>query len=116
MKTYTIDVSDLDLQLLSWKYVDPNQHIDDVVTHRVKIAIKELAEIEIQRRLADPNWAEPIPADYEEILAGMIIKSARESQIESAEYSVEMVKNPDYATDHPCPSSIYPISSGAAQP
>jgi hypothetical protein len=115
-KTYTIDVSDLDLAVLSWKYVNPNQHIDDVVTNRVNIAIKELAEQEIQRRFNDPNWSEPIPADYEEILKGMVIKSARQIQAESSEYAQEMVRNPDMANDNPVPSSFYPLSSGAAAP
>lgn len=115
-KTYTVDVSDLELQILAWKYVDPNQHIDDIVTNRVKIAIKELAEFEIQRRFNDPNWNDPIPADYEEVLAGMVIKSAREMQEESAEFTQQMVINPDIANETPAPSGFYPLPSGAAQP
>jgi hypothetical protein len=115
-KTYTVDVSDLDLAVLAWKYVDPNQHIDDIVTNRVKIAIKELAESEIQRRFNDPNWTEPIPADYEEILCGMVIKSCSQIQEESSAYAQELVRNPDMANDNPVPSSFYPISSGAATP
>lgn len=105
-KTYRVTISDNDWRLLAWKFVDPNQHIDDIVTGRVNVAIKELAEQEIKRRLADPNWDSPIPADYKQVLDGMIIKSANQMMQETAEYQAEMVKNPDYATTVPAPQAI----------
>lgn len=111
-KTYSVDLSDLEWKLLAWKHVSPGQHIDDVVTGRVKIAIKELAEQEIARRHADPNWTDPIPADYEAVLNTMIIKSAKDMIKEQEEFMKIMVANPDYATTNPSPQGFYPIPTG----
>ena len=113
-KTYRVDISDLDWKILAWKYVNPNQHIDDIVTNRARIGIKELAEAEITRRQNDPNWNEPIPADYEEILKGMVIKSARQLQEESEAYAKAFVQDPNIANQRPVPSGAYPIGSGPA--
>lgn len=107
-KTYSVEISDVDWKVLAWKHVDVNQHIDDLVTNRAKIGIKELAEAEIARRHEDPNWTDPIPASYEEILEGMVIKTAAEMMAESTEYIMRMVPNPDIANEEPAPSGFYP--------
>lgn len=107
-KTYRVNISDTDWKILEWKFVDPNKHIDDLVTGRVNVAIKELAEAEIKRRLIDPNWDSPIPADYRQVLEGMVIKSANQMMQETAAYQEELIKNPDIANSAASPSSFFP--------
>ena len=107
-KTYNVEVSDLDWKVLAWKHVNVGQHIDDIVTSRARIGIKDLAEAEIARRQADPAWTDPIPANYEEILEEMEIKSAAQMMAEGNAYMQAMVANPDFASDNPTPSGFAP--------
>jgi hypothetical protein len=94
-KTYKVDISDIDWACLAWKHVDPNQHIDDLVTNRAEIGIKELAESQIRHWQQDPNYTDPIPADYSVILANMEIKTAKQIQEESHSKMQAMMANPD---------------------
>jgi hypothetical protein len=105
-KTYQVEISASDWTILEWKHVDANQYIRDLVMSRVNVGIKELAEYEIQRRLLDPTWTGPIPADYRELLNGMEIKSARQMMLETAELQKEMMANPDVAYTKPAPSNM----------
>lgn len=97
MGRYVVDVSDLDLKCLEWKYVDPHQHIDDIVTNRCHIALKEIAEAEIKRMLNDPNHTGPIPADHMEIVSKLELKTAKQLQEEAHEKMMAMIKDPDSA-------------------
>lgn len=105
---YTVDISDLDWKVLAWKHVNPHQHIDDLVTNRAKIALEDIAKQEIDRRLNDPNWTSPIPADYEVLLQGVTIKTAKQMHDESDAYMQAMVADPDFANNNPIAPSIIP--------
>lgn len=105
-KRFTVDVTDLEWKALSWKHVDPHQFIDDFVTNRINIAMDEIATQEIKRRLADPNWTEPIPADKKEIFDTLILKSALQLQKEATERMVAMVADPDVGGAMPVPTNV----------
>ena len=111
MATFTVEVTELEYRILDHVFGDPGVHMDNVVTQRARNAIKELAEYEIKRRHEDPSWTKPIPADYETVLGEMVIKSQLEMFTENSEYTIELVKNPDYALTHTAPSSFYPKES-----
>lgn len=108
MPKFTVEVTDLEYRILDHVYGDPGVHIDNVVTRRARNGIKELAEYEIRRRHEDPSWTDPIPADYETILAEMEIKSQKEMFAANEEYTRNLVSNPDYGLTHKAPSSFYP--------
>lgn len=103
-KTIVVEVSDLDLRVLQWKHVNPHQHIDDMVTNRINIAIKEKAEEQIRNWLADPEFKDPIPADHRTIVEGMELKSAKQIMEEETERVKALVANPDSAM--PAPGSF----------
>ena len=105
-KRFTVDVTELEWKALAWKYVDPHQHIDDFVTNRIKIAMEEIATNEIKRRLADPYWTEPIPADKEKIFDTLILKSAFQHQQEDTVRMLAMVENADIGGAMPVPEHI----------
>lgn len=94
-KRFTVEVTDNEWKALAWKYVDPHQHIDDFVTNRIKVAMDEIATLEIKRRLSDPTWTEPIPADKNSIFDSLILKSALQVQIEDTARMKIFVANPD---------------------
>lgn len=100
-KTIVVNVSDLDLSILSWKYVNPHQHIDDMVTNRINIAIKEKAEEQIRAWLADPNFKDPIPADHRTIVEALNLKTAKQLMEEETVKVLAMVANPDSVTPAP---------------
>lgn len=102
-KRYFVEVTDMEWKALSWKYVDPHQHIDDLVTERIKSAMKEIADNEIKRRLSDPNWTEPIPADRTMIFNSLILKSAKQLRDEDTARMIIMVQNPDVGGTIPVP-------------
>jgi|688.fasta_scaffold2352370_1 hypothetical protein len=108
MPTFTVEVTDLEYRILDHVYGDPGAHIDRIVTTRAKNAIKELAEYEIKRRHEDPSWTKPIPADYETILSEMVIRSQKEMMEANSEYTINLVKDPDYGLTHQPPSAFYP--------
>ncbi len=103
-KRFTVEVTDLEWKALTWKYVDPHQHIDDWVTERVRTAMDEIATREIKRRLADPTWTEPIPADKMAVFDNLILKSAMQLQIEDTARIVALVADPDAGAAMPVPS------------
>lgn len=105
-KRFTVDVTDLEWKLLAWKHVDPHQFIDDFVTNRIKIAMDEIATNEIKRRLADPTWTEPIPADKNQVFETLEIKSALQLQKEATIRIVAMMEDPDVGGAMPVPQNI----------
>jgi hypothetical protein len=103
-KRFTIDITDLQWKALAWKHVDPHQFIDDFLTNRINIAMDEIATQEIKRRLEDPTWTEPIPANKLEIFDTLILKSALEQQRESTVRMLAMIEDPDVGGAMPVPS------------
>lgn len=94
-KRYRVDVNEAEFAALTWKFLDPHQAIDDFVTARVQQKMDEIAATEIQRRLNDPAWTRPIPADKLEVFNDLILKSARQLRDEDTIRMVKMVANPD---------------------
>jgi len=109
-KRFTIDITDTQWKALAWKHVDPHQFIDDFVTSRITVAMDEIANNEIKRRLADPNWTEPIPADKTQIFDTLILKSALQMQQETTARMLAMVADADIggAMPVPSPTSVKP--------
>lgn len=109
-KRFIIDVTDLQWKALSWKHVDPHQFIDDFVTERITKAMDEIATNEIKRRLADPTWTLPIPADKLQVFDTLILKSALQQQQEDTVRMLAMMENADIggAMPVPSPTSVKP--------
>jgi hypothetical protein len=105
-KRYTIDITDTQWKALAWKFVDPHQFIDDFVTDRITSAMNEIADREIKRRLADPAWTQPIPADKTQIFDTLILKSALEHQKEDTIRMLAMVADADIGGAMPVPENI----------
>ena len=105
-KRYTVDITDVQWKALTWKYVDPHQFIDDFVTARIHTAMDEIATAEIKRRLADPTWTEPIPADKTQIFDTLILKSALQQQKDSTAKMLAMIEDADIGGAMPSPSPI----------
>ena len=105
-KRYTVDITDVQWKALAWKHVDPHQFIDDFVTNRIQIAMDEIATEEIKRRLTDPTWTEPIPADKTQIFDTLILKSALQQQKDSTAKMLAMIEDADIGGAMPSPSPI----------
>jgi hypothetical protein len=105
-KRYTIDITDLQWKALAWKHVDPHQFIDDFVTNRITAAMDEIAKEEIKRRLTDPTWTEPIPADKTQIFDTLVLKSALQQQQDDTVRMLAMIEDPDIGGAMPVPSPI----------
>jgi hypothetical protein len=103
-KRYRIDITDLQWKALAWKHVDPHQFIDDFVTARITTAMDEIATQEIKRRLADPTWTEPIPADKIRVFDTLVLKSALQQQQEDTVRMLAMMEDPDVGAAIPVPS------------
>lgn len=110
VKRYRIDVTEAEFAALNWKFADPHQAIDDFVTARVQTQMDEIATQEIKRRLADPNWTKPIPADKMEVFNDLILKSAKQLREEDTIRMVKMVANPDDPEATIYPQYIIPKS------
>lgn len=105
-KRFTVEVTDLEWKALAWKYVNPHQHVDDWVTTRVHSAMDEISTAEIKRRLADPTWTEPIPADKDQIFDSLILKSALQLQKEDTERMLKFVADPDSVEGQQIPTNV----------
>jgi hypothetical protein len=105
-KRFTVDITDLQWKALAWKHVDPHQFIDDFVTDRILVAMDEIATNEIKRRLADPTWSEPIPADKLQVFDTLIVKSALQQQKDDTVRMLAMMEDPDIGGAMPVPSNI----------
>jgi hypothetical protein len=105
-KTFSVEVTEAEYKALAWKYVDPNQHIDDFLTERIHISMDDIATQEIKRRLADPNWTDPIPANKLAVFDTLILKPALQLQQEDTVRILAMVEDPDVGAAIPVPANI----------
>lgn len=83
MATYTIILSDAEDKALKYVAFSAQEWIDNAVHERCRIAIDEIVNAEVQRKLAA---GESITGSKEDIVMAAPIKSAAERQ---AEYEAE---------------------------
>lgn len=105
-RTFRVDVTDAQYKALAWKYANPHQSIDDFITNRIQEAMVDIATREIKRRLEDPNWTEPIPADKMRVFDTLILKSALQLTKESTVRMVAMVQDADVGAAMPVPTNV----------
>jgi hypothetical protein len=105
-KRFTVEVTEMEWKALAWKHVNPHQFIDDFITNRINIAKEEIATNEIKRRLTDPLWTEPIPANKDEIFDTLILKSCLQLQQEDTVRMLAMIADPDVGGALPSPTNI----------
>jgi len=78
-KTYTITLTDVQDKALNFVALSTQEWIENAVFHRADIAIEEIVNAEIQRKLAA---GETISGTKEDIVNAASIKSASERQAE----------------------------------
>lgn len=83
MATYTITLSDAEDKALKSVAFSAQEWIDNAVHERCRLAIDEIVNAEVQRKLAA---SEPITGSKDDIVMAANIKSAAERQ---AEYEAE---------------------------
>ena len=105
-RTFKVDITDAQYKALAWKYANPHQSIDDFITNRIQEAMVDIATTEIKRRLDDPNWTDPIPADKMRIFDTLILKSALQLTKESTARMVAMVQDADVGAAMPVPTNV----------
>lgn len=105
-RTFRVDVTDAQYKALAWRYANPHQSIDDFITNRIQESMIEIATREIKRRLDDPTWTEPIPADKMKIFDTLILKSALQLQKESTERMKAMVVDADAGAAIAVPTNV----------
>jgi hypothetical protein len=79
MATYTITLSDAEDKALHVVAISAQEWIDNAVHERCRIAIDEIVNAEVQRKLA---IGEPITGSKDDIVMASPIKSAVERQSE----------------------------------
>jgi hypothetical protein len=79
MKTYTITLTDAEDKALGFVAFSQQDWIDNAVHERCRIAIDEIVNAEVQRKLANN---ETISGSKEDIVNAANIKSAAERQAE----------------------------------
>jgi hypothetical protein len=77
MATYTITLSDAEDKALKSVAVSAQEWIDNAVHERCRIAIEEIVNAEVQRKLAA---SEPITGSKEDIVMAANIESAADRQ------------------------------------
>jgi hypothetical protein len=105
-RTFRVDVTDAQYKALAWKYANPHQSMDDFITARIQEAMTEIATLEIKRRLNDPNWTDPIPADKMKIFDTLVLKSSLQLQKESTARMIAMVADADVGAAIPVPTNV----------
>ncbi len=78
MKQYTITLSDAEDKALSVVAMSQQDWIDNAVHERCRIAIEEIVQQEVQRKLAA---GEPITGTKEDIVLAANIETAAERQV-----------------------------------
>ncbi len=78
MATYTITLSDAENKALHFVAVSAQDWIDNAVHERCRIAIDEIVNAEVQRKLAA---GEPITGSKDDIVMAADIESAAERQV-----------------------------------
>lgn len=76
-KTYTITLSDAEDKALAYVAVSQQDWIDTAVKHRCYVAIEEIVNSEVQRKL---EAGEPITGSKDDIVLAANIESAAERQ------------------------------------
>lgn len=94
-RTIVIEVSDADWKALHWKYVNPSEWLNAFVDDRIEGTVRDKAEEEIRRRLADPNWTAPIPADHMDVILELELPSVKEMMEINSEKMKQLVEDPD---------------------
>jgi len=79
MTTYTITLSDAEDKALKSVAISAQDWIDNAVHERCRLAIEEIVNAEVQRKLAA---SEPITGSKEDIVLAASIKSLAEKQAE----------------------------------
>lgn len=82
MVTYTITLTDAEDKALGYVAFSQQEWIDNAIHERCRIAIDEIVNAEVQRKLAA---GETISGSKEDIVNAANIKSAAERQAEEAE-------------------------------
>lgn len=83
---YTITLSPAEQKALIHVALDPQDWIDNAVHERCRVAIEEIVNAEVQRKLAA---GEPITGTKDDIVLAADIKSAAERQAEAARLASE---------------------------
>jgi hypothetical protein len=78
-KTYTVTLSEAEDKALGWCAVSQQEWIDNAIHHRCLIAIEDIVQAEIQRKLAA---SETISGTKEEIVLAAPIKSLAQREAE----------------------------------
>ena len=86
MKTYTITLTDAEDKALGYVAASQQDWIDNAVHERCRIAIDEIVNAEVQRKLANN---ETISGSKEDIVNAANIKSAAERNAEAQQQQVE---------------------------
>jgi len=81
-KTYTITLTDAEDKALGYVAVSQQDWIDNAVHNRCRIAIDEIVNAEVEKKLAA---GETISGSKEDIVNAADIKSAAERNLESQE-------------------------------
>ncbi len=76
-KTYTITLTDAQDKALSVVAVSPQEWIENVVFERCRIAIEEIVNAEVQRKLAA---SEPITGSKDDIVMAADVETASEKK------------------------------------
>ena len=82
MKQYTITLTDAEDKALGYVAVSQQEWIDNAVHNRCRIAIDEIVNAEVEKKLAA---GETISGSKEDIVNAADIKSAAERNLESQE-------------------------------
>lgn len=80
MATYTITLSDAEDKALAYVAYSQQEWIDNAIHDRCRLAIDEIVNAEVQRKLAA---GEPIIGSKDDIVLAADIKSAAERQAEA---------------------------------
>lgn len=89
MKTYTIELSDLEVKGLNYVAYDANDWIQNAIKERCRLAIDELVQDEIRYRLTNGL---PIQGTREEIAASSTLPNGRERN-DAAIASIQQMNN-----------------------
>ena len=88
LKQYTITLTDAEDKALSAFVFNQNEWIQNAIHERCRIAIDEIVDLEVQRKLAA---GEPIAGSKEDIVLAADIETAQERQIRlESEYQALM--------------------------
>lgn len=79
MHTFTVTVSEAQYKALAYTAVDPDEYVENFVTHAAQVAMDEIYADEVARMTADPDIT-TIPADKDSVVLAADVQSAAERQ------------------------------------